>query len=217
LPVLGDEIQLSTLARGLPGGIRQSREEPQNPKIGALASGLKQLEEVRIESEAEAVRAGDVPRILAGLNGRDARAEGTRCRRRHPRALSLRSWLDRRRLSPCSVSGNGDYQTLNPEVDFPPRAFRQTASIREQTVTGHALMIARGDVAEIEAFAIHRSVTAAIVAAAGGVVLGGYLAMRLGLSVRCQPSCGGVEAGILLSAIGIPVAAGFGGYYASGV
>jgi hypothetical protein len=51
------------------------------------------------------VRAGDVPRILAGLNGRHARAEGTRCRRRHPRALSLRSWLDRRRLSPCSVSG----------------------------------------------------------------------------------------------------------------
>src|SRR5437899_7471 len=83
--------------------------------------------------------------------------------------------------------------------------------------TGQAVMIARGDVAEIEAFAIHRSVTAAIVAAAGGVVLGGYLAMRLGLSVRCQPSCGGVEAGILLSAIGIPVAAGFGGYYASGV
>jgi hypothetical protein len=51
------------------------------------------------------VRAGDVPRILAGLNGRHACAEGTRCRRRHPGALSLKSCPDRERLSPWSVSG----------------------------------------------------------------------------------------------------------------
>jgi hypothetical protein len=114
LPVLSNEVQAASLTRGLPGGIRQSREEPQNAEIASLARGLKQFEEVRIEREAEAVRAGDVPRILASLNGGHARTEGTRCRRRHPRALSLRSWLDLRRLSPCSVSGNRNYQTLNP-------------------------------------------------------------------------------------------------------
>jgi hypothetical protein len=81
--------------------------------------------------------------------------------------------------------------------------------------TGQDVMIARGDVAEIEAFAIHRSKTAAIVSAAGGVFLGGYLASRLGY-VRCQPSCGPVVAGFWLSLIGIPIAAGFGGYYAFG-
>ena len=81
--------------------------------------------------------------------------------------------------------------------------------------TGIEEMIARSDVAEIEAFAIHRSMTTAIVAAAGGVFLGGYLASRL-VFVRCQPSCGGVAAGFWLSLIGIPVAAGFGGYYAFG-
>jgi len=89
-------------------------------EIGALARGLKQLEEIRIERKTQAVRAGDVPRVFACFDSRHARAEWTRCRRRHPRALSLRSRLDRRRLSPGSVSGKPDYQTLIPGTDFRP-------------------------------------------------------------------------------------------------
>ncbi len=53
LPVLSNEVQAASLTRGLPGGIRQSREEPQNAEIGSLARGLKQFEEVRIEREAQ--------------------------------------------------------------------------------------------------------------------------------------------------------------------
>ena len=89
LPVLGDEIQATALAGNLPSGVRQSGQETQNPEVGPLARGLEELEEVGIEGEAQAVRAGDVPGVLAGLDGREACAEGARGLRRHPRALSL--------------------------------------------------------------------------------------------------------------------------------
>jgi hypothetical protein len=43
--------------------------------------------------------------------------------------------------------------------------------------------------------------------------LGTLIAARLAFNVRCQSSCGGVQAMMWLSAVGIPVAAGLGGYY----
>ena len=75
--------------------------------------------------------------------------------------------------------------------------------------------IARNDVAEIETFAIRGSRAGAIGGAAVGALFGGAFALRLAFT-PCQPSCGGVEASMALLAIGIPIAAGFGGYYAFG-
>ena len=51
------------------------------------------------------------------------------------------------------------------------------------------------------------SKTAAIAGAATGVVVGGLIDLRLAFNVRCQPSCGGVDTMMALSAIGIPVQA----------
>ena len=82
--------------------------------------------------------------------------------------------------------------------------------------TGIEEMIARSDVAEIETFAIRGSKVGAIAGALGGAFIGTLIAEHLALTVRCQPSCGGVAAGFWLSLIGIPVAAGVGGYYALG-
>lgn len=75
--------------------------------------------------------------------------------------------------------------------------------------------IARSDVAEIETRVIRGSKVGAIVGAVGGAFLGTLIAEHLAFTARCQPSCGGVEAMIWLSALGIPVASGVGGYYAS--
>lgn len=46
-------------------------------------------------------------------------------------------------------------------------------------------------------------------AAAGGLLLGSIVASGIGLSVRCQPNCGGVEAAMFGAVIGIPIAAGY--------
>src|SRR5260221_12840449 len=81
-------------------------------------------------------------------------------------------------------------------------------------VSGHEEAIARSNVAEIETFAIRGSKAAAVGGAASGALVGGLFALHLAFSVRCQPSCGGVGAMMALSAIGIPIAAGFAGYYA---
>jgi len=82
--------------------------------------------------------------------------------------------------------------------------------------TGIEEMIARSDVAEIETFAIRGSKVGAIAGAVGGAFIGTLIAEHLAFTVRCQPSCGGVATGFWLSLIGMPVAAGVGGYYLFG-
>jgi hypothetical protein len=126
--------------------------------------------------------------------------------------LTLSDWSRVRRLAP----GTRMIVTVNGERPIPWK-FR-TADASQLTVhdaTGHEEMIARSDVAEIETLVIRGSKVGAIVGAVGGAFLGTLIAEHLAFTVRCQPSCGGVEALIWLSAIGIPVAAGLGGYYAS--
>jgi hypothetical protein len=51
----------------VPSGVGQSRQEAEDAEIHALPSGLKQIQQIRVEREAEAMRTAHVPRILAGL------------------------------------------------------------------------------------------------------------------------------------------------------
>jgi len=129
-----------------------------------------------------------------------------------PATLTPSDWFRVRKLRP----GTKMIVTVKGERPIPWK-FR-TADASQLTVhdaTGHEETIARSDVAEIETLAIRGSKVGAIVGAVGGAFLGTLIAEHLAFTVRCQPSCGGVEALIWLSAIGIPVAAGLGGYYAS--
>jgi hypothetical protein len=127
--------------------------------------------------------------------------------------LTLSGWSRVRRLAP-------DTRMIVTVKGEQPRRWRfGTADEFQLTVhdsTGHDETIARSNVAEIETFAIRGSKPAAIAGAASGALVGGLIALRMAFNVRCQPSCGGVEAMMALSAIGIPVAAGFAGYYAFG-
>ena len=75
-------------------------------------------------------------------------------------------------------------------------------------------MIARSDVAEIKAFGARGSLAGAIGGATLGAMFGGLIALKLGLTVQCQPHCGGVEALMILSSVGVPIAAGVLGYRA---
>jgi len=76
--------------------------------------------------------------------------------------------------------------------------------------------ISRTDVAEIATLVSQGSVGAAIAGAGLGAWLGLDIAVGLGLTVRCQPSCGGVETMMVLSAVGIPIAAAVAGYHMFG-
>jgi hypothetical protein len=80
--------------------------------------------------------------------------------------------------------------------------------------TGAQQAISRSDVAQIGTFKPRNSATGAVGGAVLGVRAGSRIALNLGFNSRCQPSCGGVEALMLLSAIGIPVAGGLLGYHA---
>jgi hypothetical protein len=131
----------------------------------------------------------------------------------HRDTLTLSSWSRVRRLAPETrmiVTVKGEQ----------PRRWRfGTADDSQLTVhdsTGHEETLARSSVAVIETFAIRGSKAGAIGGAAGGAFLGTLIALRMAFNTRCQPACGGVEAMMALSAIGIPVAAGFAGYYAFG-
>jgi len=75
-------------------------------------------------------------------------------------------------------------------------------------------MIARSEVAEITAFGARGSLGGAIGGAVLGAWVGGAIALNLGLSVQCQPHCGGVEGLMILSSVGVPIAAGVLGYRA---
>ena len=55
-PVLTSEIELSTLGCGLPSGVGQSRQEAQDLDIHALPGRLKQMEQIRVQREAETMR-----------------------------------------------------------------------------------------------------------------------------------------------------------------
>lgn len=127
--------------------------------------------------------------------------------------LTLSGWSRVRRLAP-------ETRMIVTLKGHQPRRWRfETADDSQLTVqdpTGHEETIARSDVAVIETFAIRGSKAGAIGGAAVGALFGVGFALKLAFTVRCQPSCGGVEAGMALLAIGIPVGAGFGGYYAFG-
>lgn len=127
--------------------------------------------------------------------------------------LTLSGWSRVRRLAPETKM----IVTVRGEQ---PRRWRFGIADESQLTvhdsTGHEETIARSNVAEIETFAIRGSKAAAIAGAASGALVGGLIALRVAFNVRCQPSCGGVEAMMALSAIGIPVAAGIAGYYAFG-
>ena len=75
-------------------------------------------------------------------------------------------------------------------------------------------VIARSEVAEITAFGARGSLGGAIGGAVLGAWVGGAIALNLGLSVQCQPHCGGVEGLMILSSVGVPIAAGVLGYRA---
>ena len=75
-------------------------------------------------------------------------------------------------------------------------------------------VIARSEVAEITAFGARGSLGGAIGGAVLGAWVGGAIALNLGLTVQCQPHCGGVEALMILSSVGVPIAAGVLGYRA---
>jgi hypothetical protein len=81
---------------------------------------------------------------------------------------------------------------------------------------GNMRLIARDDVAEVATFVTRGSAAAAFAGAGLGAWLGLGIAIHMGNEVRCQPSCGGVEAAMVLSAVGIPVAGALAAYHLFG-
>ncbi len=155
--------------------------------------------------------AGTIPREAARLIAEGADASAPDAEQRD--TLTLSEWSRVRRLSP------GTKMIITVKGEQPYRWMFVTADESQLTVhdsTGQEGTIARNDVAVIETFAIRGSKTAAIAGAAVGAFFGIGFAIGLALNTPCKPSCGGVEARMALLAIGIPVAAGFAGYYASG-
>ena len=149
-----------------------------------------------------------IPREAARLAGRDATVSELGAEQQNNPAYSDWSrvtWL---------VPGTKIIVTVKGEQ--PQRRRFGTADVSQMTVrdpTGREEVIARSDVVEIRVVSTRGSVAGAIGGAALGAALGIYFAMNLAYGVRCQPSCGGVEAMIVLSAVGIPVAAGILGYH----
>jgi hypothetical protein len=74
-------------------------------------------------------------------------------------------------------------------------------------------IIARGDILEVALVTRRGSIPGAIGGAAIGALVGVGLAIALGTEVQCQPSCGGVQTLMVVSAVGIPVGGGFAGYH----
>ena len=75
--------------------------------------------------------------------------------------------------------------------------------------------IALDDVLMVEKRVRRGSALTASLAAIGGLYLGSMLAVGIGFSVRCQPGCGGTEALMASAVVGLPIAAGYGGWRAS--
>jgi hypothetical protein len=82
--------------------------------------------------------------------------------------------------------------------------------------SAHSRVIVRSEVTEIATFTTQGSAGAAIAGAGLGAWLGIGIATGLGLTARCQPSCGGVETTMLLSAVGIPIGAAVAAYHLFG-
>jgi hypothetical protein len=149
----------------------------------------------------------DAARLIARQN---AASEGDTEQRDR---LTLSGWSRVRRLAPKTK------MIVTVKGEQPRQWWFGTADDSHLTVhdsTGHEETIARSNVAVIETIAIRGSKAGAIGGAAGGAFFGTLIALGVAFNSRCQPACGGVEATIALSAIGIPVAAGFAGYYAFG-
>jgi hypothetical protein len=68
------------------------------------------------------------------------------------------------------------------------------------------------DVLMIEKRVRRGSAVAAALGAVGGLWLGSVLAVGIGLNSRCQPNCGGVEAAMVGTVIGLPIATGYGAW-----
>jgi hypothetical protein len=155
--------------------------------------------------------AAAIPLEAAQLNARQDAASETG--NEHQDTLTLSSWSRVRRLAPETK------RIVTVKGEQPRRWRFGTADASQLTVhdsTGHEETIAHSDVAVIETFAIRGSKAGAIGGAAVGAFFGVGFAIGLALNTRCQPSCGGVETRMALLAIGMPVAAGFGGFYAFG-
>jgi hypothetical protein len=75
-PVLTSEIELATFGCGVPSGVGQLWQEAEHAEVRALPCGLKEIQQIRVERKAEAMRTGHMPRSLAGLKRRQACAEG---------------------------------------------------------------------------------------------------------------------------------------------
>jgi len=102
-------------------------------------------------------------------------------------------------------------------VGQPPRKVRvekaTDVDVRVSDSAGREQTIARRNVTEISVRMRRGSVPGAVGGAALGAFVGIGIALDLGFNARCQPSCGGVVAGMGLAAIGLPIAAGVGGFH----
>jgi len=86
------------------------------------------------------------------------------------------------------------------------------AQVTIRTAFGQTEITLRDRIKEVRTRTRDGSVGGAILGAVGGAVIGIRLAVHLGYTVRCQPSCGGVGATMVLSAAGLPIAGGVLGY-----
>jgi hypothetical protein len=82
-----------------------------------------------------------------------------------------------------------------------------------RNVLGRTQTTPRDRIAAVRTRTRYGSVGGAVGGAVVGAAIGLPIAANLAFGVRCQPSCGGVEAGIVLSGVGIPIAGGVLGYH----
>jgi hypothetical protein len=151
---------------------------------------------IRHEAARLAAQPTDASASAANQSDSDALSDWSRVRNLRPGTALLVTVNSERR--PRRFVSADDVQLIVRDAEH-----------REET-------IARGDVTRVALTSIRGSVPAAAAAATLGALVGIGLAINLGTEVRCQPHCGGVEAMMWASAIGIPVGVGFGGYYAFG-
>ena len=73
-----------------------------------------------------------------------------------------------------------------------------------------------GDVLAVTTGSVRRgSAGAAVLGTLGGIWLGSAVAFGLAEKTRCHPGCGGVQVAMLSAMIGIPIAGGYYGWYAT--
>jgi len=150
-----------------------------------------------------------VARHAAALAARDA-AASPQAVARDTSADSDAHWSHVRLLP----SGTDIIVTVSGEEPY-RRTFQAATDSEIAVLDSHkrTQRFARNAVTEVTVLTSHGSVPAAVALAGLGAFVGITIAERLALSVRCQPSCGGVEAAMVLSVVGIPVAAGIAGFH----